>query len=304
MKPSIRCNDNIAELKKIPDASVDLVYIDPPFNSNRDWDDFNDKWESMDSYIEFMKPRIAEIHRILKPTGSMFMHVDSSANAYLRVATDRIFGQSSMVNEITWRRSRPKRSTSRLSNVTDTIYWFAKSNKFTFNPLFKSLSPGSNTRYDKVDTDGRRYMERTITAPGSMKTWAFGIGEKQPRPGRGYSWSKERIEDGIKKGILYPGTAGFLVTRRYMNESKGSPVTNLWDDIHHVMSRESLQYATQKPEKLIERVISTSSNPGDTVLDAFAGSGTTCAVAKRLGRKSICIDQNPKACKIMKTRLE
>ncbi len=241
MNPDIRCRDNLDELRSIPDGSVDLVYIDPPYNTGIAFADFNDKWKSIDDYIDFMKPRLVEIQRILKPDGTAYIHVDEHANGYMRVAADKIFAPGNFVNEIVWVYSGGGAPKTRFASKHDTILMYAKDGKHRkFNVQYAPYKPGS-TRH----SDGSLY-----------------------RP-------------------------------------EGKLMDDWWADIPPVStaSRERIGYNTQKPEKLLERIIISSSNPGDAVLDAFAGSGTTCAVAKKLGRKSICIDQNPKACKIMEDRL-
>lgn len=242
METKIRCNDNLVELKKIPSKSVDLVYIDPPFMSQRHQGDYDDRWENFNDYLNFMKPRIEEINRILKKTGTLYLHTRPPVSNDLKIGIDTVFGSNNYRNEIVWSYSGGKTPNKDFSRKHDVILRYIKNanSKYTFNPPMKPIKGNgwhsNGTRYDK------------------------------------------------KNGM--------------------TPCTDSWDDIPKVHANAKIKkYATQKPEKLLERIIKASSNPGDVVLDAFAGSGTTCAVAQKLGRKSICIDQNPKACEIMEERL-
>jgi len=267
MKPVIACGDNLPELQRIPAGSINLAYIDPPFFKQKDFDDFNDKWKSLQHYLDFMKPRIEQIHRILKPGGTTYIHLDSSANAYVRVMADQIFGFKNFANEIAWCYKGPSAGGSKFPRKHDTILRYVKSGA---PPVFNA--DAVRVPYNPITIEKRRYEL-----------------------------------DGIARG---KGTydKGFRFRGKDISVyEKGKIPEDWWDDITtggQMSKYERVGYATQKPEKLLERVILASSNPGDVVLDAFAGSGTTCAVARKLGRKSICIDQNPKACRIMEERLK
>ena len=307
------CGDNRKVLRYFPDECVDLIYIDPPFFSGRNYDlvfedkfamkAFDDTFEhNMETYMDFMEEIIRELKRVLKPTGSFYLHCDYHANAHLRIMCDRIFGKNNFKTSITWRRSRPKGNSKGFSNTTDTILYYTKSDTFTFNKIYASLSQGSLKRYNKEDKNGR-YMELTITAPGSDNIWDFGIGETLPSLGRGYAWNKEKIQNAINTGELSKSKKGYLVRKRYLSESKGVPLTDLWNDIHHVQGSERYGYPTQKPEALLERIIKISSNEKDIVLDAFCGCGTALAVAQKLNRKYIGIDVSPIGNLIVAARL-
>lgn len=319
----IICGDNLEILQNLKSESVDLCYIDPPFFSGKTyaviWHDgaeirqFEDRWVKMGSkgkyskdinvFLDWMKPRLDEIYRVLKKTGSFYLHCDYHANSYLRMLCDGIFGYGRLINQITWQRSRPKKTSGKRPNVTDTIFHYSKSSTYCYKQLYQGLSKGSLKRYNKTDVNGK-YMEMTITAPGSKNVWNFNIGETVPKIGRGYAWKKENIIKGINDKTIQKSSTGRLVIKKYLSESKGSPVTDNWTNIHHVMKGESLGYPTQKPEALLERIIRTSSNKGDVVLDAFCGCGTTLAVAKRLGRQVIGIDVSPTACRLMADRIK
>jgi len=285
-----------------------LAYIDPPYRTQKNWGDFNDTWNGMDDYLAFMKPRIQEIHRVLKPTGTMYLHADQHASHYLKVLIDEVFGYNNFLNEIAWKRASPQSNSKIFPPVHDAILVHAKNaGKHVFNPQFKPLKQSSIDRHNLQDERGR-YFEMTVTRPvrdpANRQMWKLGLGERQPATSREYAFTRANMKKLLASGELYKNKHGSIVRRYYLVDCPGSPVSSIWDDIHHVMSKESVQYATQKPEKLMERVITASSRPGDMVLDAFAGSGTTCAVAQKLGRNSVCIDVNPKACKIMEVRLQ
>lgn len=304
-EPVIKCNDNLEELKKIPKESVDSVYIDPPFFTQRDFGDFDDRWDNLGDFVGFMEPRLREIHRILKPSGTLWMHVDYHADSYLRVLADDIFGYKNLRNKIRWKRAQAKNNVTRsYSNNSDTILFYSKSGDYKFNPQYNSWTKKSLLPYKYDDDDGKgAYRLSAVDAPGGKK-FSLGIGEKTPS--RGYGMKKETLLDMHEKGLLVVKKGMVPRKKVYLKDRPGLPIDDIWDDINLVRktSKEGLGYATQKPEKLLDRIIKSSTDEGDTVLDAFAGSGTTCAVASRLGRKSICIDQNPKACNIMEERLQ
>ncbi|HRO42225.1 MAG TPA: DNA methyltransferase [Flavipsychrobacter sp.] len=291
--------DNLEILKSLDSESVDLVYLDPPFFSNRNyeviWGDegevrsFRDRWSGgMDHYIGWLKERVEQMHRILQPTGSIFLHCDWHANAYIRVdILDRIFGMGNFNSEIVWERTFGSGSSKSLSKKfpanTDTIWYYTKSPKFIFNQLSKPYEPATIKRYDKIDESGKRYKWE------NLKTVA-----------------KERLEELIANGeARYNPNSKYPVYKRYLDEDKGTPVTNLWNDIEFIgtKSGERIGYPTQKPEALLERIIKCASNEGDVVLDPFVGGGTTVAVADKLNRKWIGIDQSVQAIKVTEFRL-
>lgn len=241
VKTEIRCNDNLEELKKIPDGSVDLVYIDPPFNTGKDWNEYDDRWNSREHYISFMKDRLVETKRVLKDSGTMYLHVDPRESHYLKVEMDKIFGDDNFVNEIIWSYSGGGVPKNRFAPKHDTILVYGNGGNRTFNPRYIPYKT-ANGRH----SNGKPYRE------------------------------------------------------------EGKYLEDWWIDIPPVStaSKERTGYPTQKPEILLKRIISASSNPNDMILDFFAGSGTTCVVAKKLGRKSICIDKNMNSCKLMEERLQ
>jgi len=293
--------DNLEVLRKIDTESVDLIYLDPPFFSNRNyeviWGDegevrsFKDRWSGgVDHYIAWLKERVIEMHRILKPTGSIFLHCDWHANSYIRVEIlDKIFGYNNFISEIIWKRTFNSGSSKSIAKKfplnTDTIFWYSKTDKFIFNKITRPLNGGALKRYDKVDENGKRFKWNPLK-----------------------SVSKERLEKLLSEGNakIIP-TSKYPVYKHYLDESKGVIIDNLWDEIGQIATQstgERIGYTTQKPEKLLERIIICASNENDFILDPFVGGGTTIAVADRLNRQWIGIDQSVQAVKVTEMRLQ
>jgi DNA modification methylase len=314
------CNDNLDRLPALPAESVDLIYLDPPFFSNRVyeviWGDeaevrsFEDRWAGgIQNYIDWMKQRTVDLYRVLKPTGSLYFHCDPHASHYLKVMLDSIFGSTSFRNELIWRRYGAHNDTAQGSRhfgrVHDSILFYCKSAKPTWNQPFTELDPEyvkNSYRYVEPET-GRRFRCKPLTAPG-------GAAKGNPT----YEWnghtrfwrySRDRMQMLDKEGRLYYSRTGYVSQKHYLDESKGTPVQDLWLDVPALTgaNAERLGYPTQKPIALLERIISASSNHGDVVLDPFCGCGTTVAAAEALQRQWIGIDISPTAINIMKRRL-
>ena len=275
----IYCGDNVETMRRyIADNSVDLIYADPPFFSNKTyeiiWGDgyelraFEDRWKGgINNYIAWMEPRLRECHRVLKATGSLYLHCDYHASHYLKVMMDRIFDESKFQNEIIWFYG-PKASQKypAFQKKHDTIFLYTKTASFTFNQMLQEYSEATlaerKTRFKFKDKKGRYRMTTRRNSKGK----------------------KYRA-----KVYLHEGVA----------------ITDVWRiPIINPTSKERLGYPTQKPEALLERIIKASSNPMDIVLDPFCGCGTTIAVAHRLGRRWIGIDVSPTACKLMAKRMK
>ncbi len=248
------CGDNLEELTKLPKESVGLIYIDPPFFTHKQyevvWGDeaevrsYKDRWEGgVEYFIDWLKPRVQAMYEVLKPTGSFYIHCDWHANAHIRIMLDEIFGPENFQNEIIWAYRTGGATKKRWSRKHDTIYFYTKSNKYTFN-LEKE----------------RIYYEKPF-------------------------FTSQKDEQGRWYADVLP--------------------VDVWEIPAVInVSKERVGYPTQKPEKLLERIIKASSSKDDVVLDAFCGCGTTVAVAQRLGRKWIGIDISPTAIKIMQRRLK
>ena len=246
------CKDNLIALQELIDngysETVDLCYIDPPFFTQRDYGAYNDKWQSMEVYIDWLYKRVELIYKLLKPTGSMYLHCDWHADTYIRVGIlDKVFGMDNFRNEIVWKYSSGGGSKKFYTRNHDNIYYYTKSNKYTFN--FNDIM-----------------IPRT---------------EEVLR----------RIASGTKNA-----------TRATTNEKLCEDVFDI--QILNPMSKERIGYPTQKPEALLERIIKASSNEGDVVLDCFVGGGTTIAVANKLNREWIGIDQSVQAIELTKKRLK
>lgn len=346
---SIIQGDCLKLLKNIPQESIDLIYLDPPFFSQKNYDmPFSDKksvaafkdstkaYEEMDvdninkslnirlihsdndfwkrdeagllRYLAYMKDRLKECHRILKSTGSIYLHCDWHASHYLKIVMDEIFGYENFRNSIIWRRGAPKsnrkQGSKQYGRSTDELLFYTKTKEYTFNTQYSSYNQSElNNKYKYSDSKGCFCLHPLDGPGGASKGNAFyefkGIKKY-------WRYSKENMVALEKEGKIYLGkNAKVPMKKVYLEDNKGCEVQNLWDDIGYLSSqaKERLGYPTQKPEALLERIIKASSNQGDLVLDPFCGCGTTLAVAAMLKRNFIGIDISPIACKVMKERL-
>ena len=330
----VYCIDNLKFLCKLPSESVDLVYIDPPFFTQRDHKTiegvgFEDNWDNITHYIEWMKVRIREIRRILKKTGCLFLHCDVNASHRLRVMLDDVFGEKNFKNEIIWQRKHGSNaagdSAKRLPNNHDTILFYQKTKQSTFNncylpykkdylKLFKHKDETNRGKFRKSEMSNVSDKEvRSCWKKENMSSLSFARSAMfdykgfSPPP-RGWRYSRERMEQlDNEDRLVFPKTKnGRIYEKSYLSEKKGRPLESIWTDISAVSrkNKEYRGYPTQKKEALLERIIKMGSNEGDIVADFFCGSGTTLAVAKRLGRQYIGCDSNPDAVKITKERLD
>ena len=358
--------DNLAILREhIADESVDLVYLDPPFNSNATYnvlfkapdghqsqaqiEAFDDTWHwtesaekafdevmqsgnsdaatmlhairqflgenDMMAYLAMMAVRLLELHRVLKPTGSLYLHCDPTASHYLKILLDAVFGKGNFRNEITWKRqSAHNDARHKFSDISDVILFFAKSDKTAFYPIYTAHDESYLEKFYRFnDEDGRgRYrlgdMASPNPRPNMMYEW-----KGFTWPAKGWRFEVKTMEKLDFEGrISYPkhkdgslDTSKRPALKRYLAEQKGSIVTNVWDDIHplHSAHAERLGYPTQKPVALLERIVAASSNPGDVVLDPFCGCGTTLHAAAKLDRKWIGIDVTHLAIGLIQRRL-
>ncbi len=314
----VYCGDNLDQLRKLPDACVDLVYIDPPFNSNRNYEvfwgetkekrAFEDRHASTAAYIDFMRPRCVELHRVLKETGSFYYHCDWHASHYVKVMLDQIFGQSQFQNEIIWKRTTAHSdSKTRFSHVTDTILFYSNGERYSWNPAYKPHKASYlKSHYCHTDAQGRVYRLDNIIRSQSMGPRPNLVYEyKGFTPPYGWRVVREKLEALDAGGRVEWSKSGVPYLVRYLDEQKGEILDNLWDDIAPLNSQaqERLGYPTQKPLALLDRIIKASSNPNDIVLDAFCGCGTALVAAENLGRQWIGIDISPTACRVMAKRL-
>lgn len=315
----VYCGDNLEQLKRLPSACVDLIYIDPPFNSNRNYEvfwpetserrRFDDRHESTKAYIDYMRPRCAELSRVLKRTGSFYYHCDWHASHYVKVMLDQILGENNFQCEIIWHRTLAKGlAFTGFPNNHDTIFYYGGGGEITFNRPYNPYDPDNldektASKYCHLDPDGRRYQLDNLTNPNPNRpnlTYEF-LGVK-----RVWRWTKDRMEEAFANGIVVQPSPGAVPRmKRYLDEQEGRPLDSVWTDIPPINSqaKERLGYPTQKPLALLDRIIRASSNENDLVLDAFCGCGTALVAAHNLKRQWIGIDISPTACRVMARRL-
>jgi len=299
---------------------VTLVYLDPPFYLNRNYEiitkdgnchSFSDKWSAgLDDYLEFMLDILTECKRILNDKGSLYLHCDWHASHYLKVELDKIFGYDNFRNEIIWRRHNAHNDTKQGSKlfgrIHDTILFYSKTKNYTWNPIYQPYPKEYVTKYYKhVEPEtGRRYAHGDLSGPGGRskgnpKYKFLGIT-------RYWRFSEENMNNLYRKGRIIQSRKGIVpVMKRYLDEMPGLMLQDVWDDIKSVQvtKKEMVDYPTQKPIRLLERIIEISTNPKDVILDGLCGSGSTLVAARNLGRKFIGIDNNDVACKIARKRL-
>lgn len=351
--------DNLEVLRKyIQDESVDLCYIDPPFNSKRNYNQiynnlgqedtaqaqaFIDTWKwddlanqglaeildnyqgrltsqsidliagltkvlgkgSLLAYLVNMTLRVAEIHRVLKPTGSFYLHCDPTASHYLKLILDGIFCSQTgdFKNEIVWKRTTAHNDPKHYGVNIDIILFYTKGAKYIWNQQYKPHDEAYQKRFRQQDADGRMWTDDNLTAKGLS-----GGGYEYEYKGAKSLWRVplETMKKLDAEGKLHFTKKGGIRLKRYLEDIKGVALQCLWEDIPPINSqaRERLGYPTQKPEALLERIIKASSNEGDIVLDAFCGCGTTVAVSQRLKRQWIGIDITYQSISLILKRLE
>jgi site-specific DNA-methyltransferase (adenine-specific) len=373
--------DNLDILRKyIPDESVDLVYLDPPFNSNRDYNvifkdesgrksdaqmlAFEDTWHwgpdaekvydyltntsrhegrvpdtvstivaalrhgiganQMMAYLVEMAARLVELHRVLKPTGSLYLHCDPTASHYLKIVLDAIFGPEQFRSEVVWKRSSAHSGSRGYSAVHDNVLFYSKGSEFTWNSICQPLPQQTiDAWYNNVESEtGRRFNRADLTAAG-VRTGPSGAPWRGIDPtSKGRHWAipgfvadvvagkvtQDALDALDAAGRLYwpKKSDGMPMLKRYLEEAKGVPALDLIADINPLnnSTAERLGYPTQKPVALLERFIEASSNPGDIILDPFCGCGTALIGAQTLGRKWIGIDITYLSIAVMKARLK
>jgi site-specific DNA-methyltransferase (adenine-specific) len=369
--------DNLPILRDyIPDESIDLIYLDPPFNSNRSYNvlfrettsaasaaqtgAFEDTWHWGDAtvqayerialhggddtarllkamvdalghndvtaYLSMMAIRLVELRRVLKPTGSIYLHCDPTASHYLKVLMDSVFGAKRFRNEIIWKRTHAHSGAKRYGSVHDVLLSYARAEGSVWNAQTVSYSEkyvDSFFRFE--DPDGRRYRSTILTGSGTRKGssgmpwrgidptkagrhWAIPGYVRPLVGGLGAETAQESLDrlDEIGR-ILWPAKAGGTPTfKQYIDDMEGTELQDVWTDIPPIgaQAAERLGYPTQKPLALLERIIQSSSNPGDIVLDPFCGCGTAVHAAHKLGRKWIGIDITHLAIGLIRRRME
>jgi site-specific DNA-methyltransferase (adenine-specific) len=345
--------DNLDILRAhIATDSVDLVYLDPPFNSQANYnilfkahaggqsqaqiEAFADTWHwnehaetafdevmqsgnadaaemlramrsflkenDMMAYLAMMSVRLIELHRVLKVTGTLYLHCDPTASHYLKILLDAVFGPVGYRNEIIWKRSNPKSLASvNFPTCTDTILRYGKGPRVVFHPTFEEHDPAYVEKAYRYRDERGEFRLLPLLNPNDNRpnlTYEF-LGVT-----RVWRWTKERMQEAYESGLVVQLKPGAVPQyKKYLEDSKGRTVTNCWTDIPQAAGSESLGYPTQKPVALLERIISASSNPGDVVLDPFCGCGTTIHAAQKLNRQWIGIDITHLAISLIEKRL-
>ena len=352
--------DNLDVLRRyVPDASVDLVYLDPPFKSNQNYNilfgdqdghqstaqikAFEDTWHwdlhaeetfvdlierggqlsetmqafqrilghgDMLAYLTMMAPRLSELKRVLKPSGSIYLHCDPTASHYLKLLMDAVFGPKSFRTEIVWKRtsahSDTKQGRKQHGRIHDVLFYYTKGEDWTWNPVYTPYDREYVEHfYKRKDEDGRKFTLSDLTAnrPGGNTDYVWrGV---RPYRGRYWAYSKANMTNFEEKGKLYYTRTGMPRLKNYLDEMPGVSLQDFWTDVKPIGSRaaERLGYPTQKPLALLERIIEASSNEGDVVLDPFCGCGTSVDAAEHLGRRWIGIDITHLAINLIRHRL-
>ena len=355
--------DNLAVLREsIASESIDLVYLDPPFNSNANYnvlfkslagsgsqaqiEAFEDTWHwgheaegafdqvmrsgntnvadmlramrsflgdnDMMAYLAMMAVRLIELHRVLKSTGSIYLHCDPTASHYLKIVLDAIFGATNFRNEIIWKRKAGRGETNnaavRFGVSHDILLFYAKSPIAKFNRQYrKNNQKYLDAKFTHDDGDGRLYRLDNLTSPSLRPNLRYAYKGYQP-PEKGWAVSLETMQQMDAEGRIYfpADKAKRLQRKRFLDKLEGETVDTLWDDISPINSQaqERLGYPTQKPLTLLERLILSSSSPGDVVLDPFCGCGTAVHAAQKLGRAWIGIDVTHLAISLIERRLK
>ena len=372
--------DNLHVMRGMNGESVDLIYLDPPFNSNRAYAApigskaagaaFKDTWtlsdvdlvehnrlreekiagmglytviesarhahsKSMFSYLVMLAVRLIEMKRILKPTGSIYLHCDPTANSYLKLLMDAVFGARQFRTEIIWKRttahSDAKQGRRQHGRIHDTVLFYTKTDNW--NPIFTEYDRDYvETAYRHVEPETKRFYRRgdlTAAKPGGDTSYEWRVKRPQngewtvdltdewkdpeancqykgtpPYRGRYWAYSQEKMHDFAREGRLVYTRTGMPEYKRYLDEMPGVPLQDVWTDISPPSARERIGYPTQKPLGLMERIIKSSSGKGDVVLDPFCGCATTMVAADDLQRNWVGIDISPKAVELVVSRIK
>jgi adenine-specific DNA-methyltransferase len=310
-------------------GKVDLIYIDPPFDSKADYRTkvtlpgveleqrptvmeqyaYSDTWSGgTASYLQMITPRLVLMRELLADTGSIYVHLDWHVGHYVKIVMDELFGKENFRNEIVWRRSYSHNDGNKFGVIHDTLFFYTKGSGYYFAPVFvpRTEEETEEEYPDICDVTGKRYKSVSMNAAGDGEARRFGhMGMISPPSGRHWIWSQERIDQALADGKIFFSSTGTPRYKQYADDIEGKQVQDLWVDFMAISSRsnEGLNYATQKPERLLERILKASSEDGALVADFYGGSGTTAAVAEKLGRRWISTDIGKPACLITRKRL-
>ncbi len=286
--------NNLELLKNYKDNSIDMIYFDPPYNTGRNFYNFNDKFKTKEEYIDFIKVRLIEVQRILKKTGSVIIHIEPKISHYFRILCDEIFGDNNFTNEIIWKTGGNAKNKKKLNRRHDTIIVYSKSKNQKFNP-----------QYEPYGDDYRKNNNVKVCEHHNKEYVTTAIHNSQPnvnpRMNLRYEWNghhkqwyvtKEKMENLHNDNRLSYNKKGVPRIKRFLDEMEGIPLRDLWTDISNTQRKEKLNYATQKPVKLLERIVKLYSNEGDICMDIFAGSGTLGRACINQKRKYLLMDIN------------
>ena len=339
---TIFTGDNLPIMRGMNSESVDLIYLDPPFNSNANYAapigseaagaEFKDTWTLSDvdatwldlieakhprlnrvihaamtnsdkSYLAYMAVRLIEMHRILKDTGSIYLHCDPTMSHYLKLVMDSLFGKVNFRNEIVWKRTNAHNDSAVYGCIHDTILYYSKGDSLTLNEQYQPYSDEYLKRYRHTDENGKRFLDRDLTA-GSLS----GGGYQYEWNGITKIWRCPftTMQEYHKSGKLYYTRNGTPRLKQFLDDMPGVPVQDVWIDIPPINSqaKERVGYPTQKPLTLLDRIIKASSNEGDVILDSFCGCATTLVAADRLQRDWIGVDISAKAAELVVERIK
>jgi DNA modification methylase len=370
--------DNLQILREhVADESVDLIYLDPPFNSKRDYNllfktpkghesdaqitAFEDSWHwggqaqdefrelmkcrntdvsqmmealraflgenDMMAYLTMMANRLLEMHRILKPTGSLYLHCDPTASHYLKIVLDGVFGKANYRSEIIWKRTSGHNGAKRWGPIHDTIFLYSKSEKYTWNRVFESYDEAYLDRFYRFEDEGGRYRIGDLTGAGTRSGDSGGAWKGVDPTTKGRHWAvplrvlnellpdantatmstQEKLDLLDNAALIYwPPKGSVPQFKRYLKVERGTAIQDIISDIQPIgaQAAERLGYPTQKPLALLERIIAASSNEGDVVLDPFCGCGTALDAAQKLNRNWIGIDITHLAVSLIEKRLK
>jgi adenine specific DNA methylase Mod len=310
-------------------GKIDLIYIDPPFDSKADYRTkitlpsgdieqkptvieqfaYADTWkDGTASYLRMIYPRLALMRELLSEKGSIYVHIDWHVGHYVKVLLDEIFGKENFVNEIVWKKlATPKAQSNGFGNIHDFLFLYAKTKK---TMLFNEIKIAHDeeyisSMYRHKDDKGRIYRLSDFTQKGQGQARKFGDKLISPPTGKHWIWSQEKIDEAMMNGDIVFSKNGIPSIKRYLDEVEGHRVSDIWDDIKPMSSqaKERVEYETQKPEALLERILKASSNENSIIADFFGGSGTTAAVAEKLGRRWISSDIGKPSVMIQRKRL-
>lgn len=297
-------------------GKIDLIYIDPPFATGANFSTtvtigdnevehtkeasameelaYRDTWgKGLDSFLQMMYDRLVLLRELLSEKGSLFLHLDWHVGHYVKLILDEVFGYDKFVNEIVWQKIRTTKAQSKgFGNVHDVIFIYSKSDNFTFKNQYTEFDEKYIKSHYKTDEKGKLYRTVSLLQKGQGPARKFGDKILTPPPGMHWIWSQDRIDEAMINGLIRFTSNGRPEKIQYLDDMKGDIIDDLWVDIYPINSQaiESLDYPTQKPEALLERIIKASSNEGDLIADFFGGSGTTAAVAEKLNRRWITAD--------------